>query len=116
MDYQLDTYDQYIFDEKGNQITVLREESWNGRPAKLTLRKCIIDKDGNEKPHKGFAFLTEEGPHRLAEELVRRGYGVTSVLLESIKEREDVEGEDIKDIKVDEEEYFDPKEIFAKEV
>lgn len=115
MEYKLDFYNQYIFDEKGNQITVLREESWNGRPAKLTLRKCIIDKDGNEKPNKGFAFLTEEGPHRLAEELVRRGYGETSVLLDAIKDRDDSDTEAVEDMKIDEE-YFDPKEIFAKEV
>ena len=35
-------------DEKGNTILSLRWESWNGREEKLSLRKCYIDKEGNE--------------------------------------------------------------------
>lgn len=112
--YDLNIAEQYIFDEKGNQFESLAMESWNGRPAKLSVRKYTINKEGEEVPNKGFSFLTPEGPSRLAEELIRRGYGDTNILLDVLKERENINNNDIKDI--ESEEYFDPKDIFAKEI
>lgn len=111
--YNLETNNEYIFDEKANTVLTLREESWNGSPYKLFLRKCIADKEGNLNANKGFSFLTENGPHELAEELVRRGYGDTSELVNILKERDDINQEDLQDINVIEEEYYDPKDIFA---
>lgn len=115
IEYDLSIAEQYIFDEKGNQFESLAMESWNGRPAKLSLRKYTINKEGKEIPNKGFSFLTPEGPSRLAEELVRRGYGDTNILLNILKDRDDVNSDEIEDMQSDDE-YFDPKDIFAKEV
>ena len=115
MDFNLEVRgDEFVFDEKANTILVLREESWNDKNNfKLSMRKCYVDKEGNEKPAKGFSFLTEKGPHLLAEELVRRGYGDTNELAKMLKSRDDLTEElEVKD----DEEYYDPKDIFAKEV
>lgn len=111
MDFNLRTKNEFVFDEKGNTILSLREESWNDKEFKLSLRKCYIDKEGNQSPNKGFSFLTEEGPNMLTEELVKRGYGDTKELLDILKDRDDVNESDIPD--VEEEEYYDPKDIFG---
>lgn len=108
MEFNLKTKDEFVFDEKNNAFLTLRKESWNDKEYKLSLRKCFIDKEGNESPNKGFAFLTEEGPHALTEELVRRGYGNKKELLKILENR--VEEDNNQE---DEDEYFDPKDIFA---
>ena len=113
--FNLNTSDEFVFDEKGNTILSLRWESWNGREEKLALRKCYIDKEGNETPNKGFSFLTEEGPHSLAEELVRRGYGYTDTLVDILKKRDDI-GKKLDDVETYEDEYFDPQSLFASGV
>ena len=85
-----------VFDEKGNQFLALRKVQWdtkdNGKDeskAKLELRKWVVNKDMEEVPNKGFAFLTEDGPHNLAELLVDRKFGDTKKLLESLAGRDD---------------------------
>lgn len=113
MDFNLNTKNEYVFDEKGNTVLVIREESWNDGDFKLSLRKCYVDKEGDLKPNKGFSFLTEDGPNTLTEELVRRGYGDTTTLVNLLKEREGVEVDSVKDIPVEEEEYFNPEDIFG---
>ena len=42
--------------------------SWNGNPAKLDLRICVIDEAGQEKPGRGIT-LSEAEALTLAEEL-----------------------------------------------
>lgn len=115
MDYNLKTKNEFIFDEKGNTVLTLREESWNGNDYKLFLRKCYVDKEGNLTPNKGFSLLTDQGANTLTEELVRRGYGDTNELVNALREREDINQEDLINVNTDEE-YFDPKDIFASEV
>ena len=66
-------------------------------------------------PNKGFSFLTEEGPHSLAEELVRRGYGDTNTIVNELKKRDDI-GKKLDDVETYEDEYFDPRSLFASGV
>jgi hypothetical protein len=109
-----------IFDEKGNVVTMLRKVAWGDKEEKLELRKWIVDIN-KEMPHKGFAFLTPEGPHKLTKVLIENGYGHTEELITAMKDREDfkdslvnVIGEkevsDIKKTKV-KSEYYDPKDM-----
>lgn len=84
-----------IFDEKGSKILAMRRIQWGKEgfepdpsKAKLELRKWIVTEEG-EMANKGFAFLTEEGPHNLAEMLVRHNYGKTKNILKSLSKRED---------------------------
>lgn len=106
-----------IFDERGNVILAMRKVGWAGKEPKLELRKWNIGID-KETPNKGFAFLTEEGPHNLAGCLLRLGYCPTEDVLNSIKDRDDFKEslvkvlgskEAIKELGI-EEDYFDPKE------
>lgn len=114
MDFKLETRNEFIFDEKGNTVLALRDESWNDKDFKLSLRKCYVDKDGNLSANKGFSFLTEEGPNLLTEELVRRGYGNTKELVNILKERDDISKEDLDGLDSDgDEEYYNPEDIFG---
>lgn len=112
----LTTRDETIIDEKNNTVVVLRYENWKEDPdkEKLYLRKCYVDKDGELQTNKGFAFLTEKGPDTLAEELIRRGYGDTNELLKILSQRDDKDN--AIEVEYEEEEYYDPSEIFATEV
>ena len=86
-----------IFDEKGSMFLAMRRVAWYSEgkeepgeeKAKLELRKWLINKEGEEQPHKGFSFLTENGPHDLTKMLVQKGYGDTKELLIALKDRED---------------------------
>jgi hypothetical protein len=77
-----------VFDEKGNTSLELRVVSWNKKPAKLELRKWVTNSDG-QNPNKGFSFLTDEGPHRLAELLVENNFGDTKTLKALLIDRDD---------------------------
>lgn len=114
MDFKLETRNEFVFDERGNTVLTLRDESWNDKDFKLSLRKCHTDKEGNLTPNKGFSFLTEEGPNLLTEELVRRGYGNTKELVNLLKERDDISKEDLDGLDTDgDEEYYNPEDIFG---
>ena len=108
-----------IFDEKGNVFLAMRKIQWgkdgvepDPEKAKLELRKWHMKPEG-ERPSRGFAFLTEEGPHELANVLVSNGYGHTKDILMKLKDRDDFE-ESVKAIyneaDQDDDEYFDPRE------
>lgn len=116
--YAHDDMDE-IFDEKGNVFLSMRKIQWckpgeepDPEKAKLELRKWHMKSDG-ETPSKGFAFLTEEGPHELVNVLVSNGYGYTKDILLKLKERDDFE-ESVKsiydEVDHDDDEYFDPRE------
>lgn len=87
-----------IFDEKGSTFCALRKVAWwnpdkrdeepTAADAKWELRKWRANDDGTDTANKGMTFLTEEGPHNLAEMLVDKGFGVTKKLLGSLKKRD----------------------------
>ena len=70
-------------------------------------------KPEGERASRGFSFLTEEGPHELANVLVSNGYGHTQDILERLKDRPDFQ-DSLKAIynesDQDDDEYFDPRE------
>ena len=85
-----------VIEEKGNQFTALRKVQWlkegedpNKSKGKLEIRRWIVEKDGTEKANKGVVFMTEEGPHQLAQILVNSNYGKTKELMKSIIKRDD---------------------------
>lgn len=103
-----------IFDEKGNTVLKMATVSWNDRPAKLELRKWIINGDGEVRANKGFSFLTEDGPNELAHCLLREGFGDNKTIKEIMGSR------DVNiDVEIPEEEddtesvYYDPKELLG---
>lgn len=82
----------HIFDERNNTFLALREIVWgdgDDESSKLDMRRWGVNADGEESPHKGFSFLTEEGPHELARVLVENGYGHTKELLTELSKRDD---------------------------
>ena len=109
-----------IFDEKGSSFLSMRKVAWydaaKGEPsedkAKLDVRKWMANDSGTDTPFKGWSFLTEEGPHNLAEALVDNGYGKTKKVLNSLKKRDDFE-ESVKHMYDEEDEsgteYFDAR-------
>ena len=109
-----------IFDEKGSTFLAMRRVAWfsdgDAEPgedkAKLELRKWKANENGVDSPMKGFAFLTDDGPHCLTEMLVDNGYGRTSKVLLSLKKRDDFE-ESVKHMYDEEDEsgteYFDAR-------
>lgn len=109
--FDLSIKNEYVFDEKGNTILTLRDESWGGRDYKLSIRKCYVDKEGNSTPNKGVSFLTDRGAHNLTNELVRRGFGDSDELVSALESR----GADVSNISTNssDEEYHDPGDIFA---
>lgn len=92
LEFEIKDEDIYenVFDSNGSQILAMRNVSWNGNEPKLELRKWIVKGDDEEDvPLKGFSFLTDFGPHNLAEMLVKNGYGDWEVLRRYLYERED---------------------------
>ena len=87
-----------IFDEKGSTFCALRRVAWwnadkrDDEPtkdeAKWEVRRWKANDDGTDTANKGMTFLTEEGPHNLAEMLVDKGFGMTKKLLGSLKKRD----------------------------
>lgn len=85
-----------VFDEQGSTFIALRRVQWckDGKEperekAKLELRKWRITPEGDERPDKGFSFLTEEGPHELVRVLIHNGYGRTKDILTELSSRDD---------------------------
>lgn len=104
----------FIIEEGQNTSINLRRISWNGRPSKIDIRKWVYQ-DGNERAMKGVS-LSDEGADELANVLVEQGYGNTSRLIKTIKQREDYNNlnGDKFDVKIDDdgsEEYYDPSEL-----
>ena len=112
-----------IFDEKGSRFLSLRKVQWvnkgeepNEEKAKYEMRKYTVGKEGEEICGKGVAFLTEDGPHNLAKELIANGFGHTSDVLKELIKRNDFKetvehlGEDEND-SVGDGNYFDMKSL-----
>lgn len=114
-----------VIDEKGNTALMLRDMQWkhDGKEGtmRLELRRFIMSAEGEERANKGVAFLTEDGPHNLANTLLRLGYGNTQECIEHLAKREDFEESLINVIGTGKVEkvkkaspkvkYFDPKEL-----
>lgn len=115
----VDNFD-HVFDERNNVFIALRKIVWgNGDKdnPKLDMRRWGIDADGNESPHKGFSFLTDDGPNELSRVLVEVGYGHTGELLGELSKRDDFktqlntivgENSEVYDESVKKEDYYDP--------
>lgn len=114
-----------IIEERNNTVTMLRKVAWNGRDARLELRKWVIEENG-EKPMKGLSFSTEEGPHNLVHILTKRGFGDTKTILGNLKEREDFDSAltetigmkkviEVKntEVSVQSDEFYDPKSMLG---
>lgn len=85
-----------VVEEKGNQFIRFAQIAWAGDdeevdPSKIKydLRKYTTDSDGNERMLKGVSFLTDNGPHELTHILVEEGFGNTTKILDTIKQRND---------------------------
>ena len=116
--YTLDKSLDEVVDEQGNVAIMLRKLGWNTSEPKVELRKWFITEQG-ERPSKGVAFCTPEGPGNLAKALIRNGFGHTNELISELKGREDFDEalaqvigkqavKKAKDTVV--KEYFDPRE------
>ena len=105
-----------VIDTKGNSVVLLRKLAWGDGEEKLELRRWVMDIN-KETPLKGCTFLTDEGPHVLANKLVELGYGHTNELLEILSKREDFKEslESLGHKKTGKKNsiYYDPKEIIA---
>ena len=85
-----------IVEEKNNSFIRFAQIAWASEdeevePSKIKydIRKYFTDADGNEKLGKGLTFLTDDGPHELANILVEEGFGKTEKILGNLKNRDD---------------------------
>ena len=84
--YKIEDNYQYIVDTKGDTTICLSKMSWNGGPYKLDLRKWY--RRGEELiPQRGLSFLTDDGPNKLAELLVEKGFGDTQTIQNILNKR-----------------------------
>lgn len=114
-----------IIEERNNTVTMLRKVAWNGREARLELRKWIIEEKG-EKPMRGLSFSTDEGPHNLVHVLTKHGFGDTKTILANIHKRPDfdksltetigikhvIEAKNV-EVPVRNDEFYDPKSMLG---
>ena len=105
-----------IVDEQGSRYIALRKTQWisdgeepDESKAKLEIRKWTVTDD--KEFGKGFAFLTDNGPHELTRALVKHGYGKTKEILSELRTRSDfreaVETLDVEESVGEDGEYFD---------
>lgn len=111
--YKVGDIDEVV-DTKRNSVILLRKLAWGDGDEHLELRKWVVDIN-KETPLKGVTFLTEDGPNNLVSVLLRKGYGKTKDVLESISIRDDFK-ESLDEInnpkcKSASSKYIDPKEI-----
>ena len=109
----------FIIEEGQNTSLNLRKVSWNGRDAKLDLRKWTYQEDGSERAMKGVT-LSDEGADELTCVLAEQGYGNTKRIIKAIQAREDYQNamdtlNDPEDENDDgSEEYYDPSELLGE--
>ena len=107
----------FIIEESGNSSLNLRKVSWNGRDAKLDLRKWSYQ-DGQERAMKGVT-MSDEGADELTGVLVEQGYGDTKRIVKAVTGREDYDDvmQHINDVEENNddgsEEYYDPSELLG---
>lgn len=125
--YEFDPEFDFILEEKANTYIALRKVKWgNSEEFKVDIRKYMSGQDG-EQMRKGCTFISDEGVHELTKVLLQQGYGRTDEIVDAIKnERPKVFAaliQEIKDIPmdkakemvndalVDEEEFYDLREV-----
>ena len=106
----------FVLEEGANTSINLRRISWNGRPAKIDIRKWTY-KDGEEHAMKGVG-LSDEGANELTGVLVEQGFGETRRIIEAIKKRNDYDGSINTSVISShdddgQEEYYDPSELLG---
>lgn len=118
--YDVDESVDHVFDEKGNVFLAMRKVAWGNGDHKLELRKWHTQKDGSERPNKGFSFLTEDGPDTLTSILVQEGHGDTREVLSHLSKRDNfnsslnsIVGKDSEFYDESAGEEYDPKDILA---
>lgn len=109
----------FVIEEGRNTSINLRKVGWNGRPAKVDIRKWNYEDGGKETPLRGIG-LTDDGANELSSVLVEQGYGDTKRIVKAVKSREDY-SDDMhladKAVYSDDgtpEDYYDPKELFGE--
>lgn len=111
---EIDKDFDFIIEEGQNTTINLRKISWNGRPAKLDLRKWSYA-NGEERAMKGIG-LSDEGADTLTKTLVEQGYGKTKDLVLALRNRSDYSVEYEQDAPESDdgsEEYYDPSELLG---
>jgi len=85
-----------VVEEKGNQFIRFAQIAWapenedvEPNKIKYDIRKYVSNGDGKEKMLKGVSFLTDNGPHELTHVLLEEGFGNTTKVLGTIRNRED---------------------------
>ena len=107
----------FIIEESGNNSTNLRKVSWNGRPAKIDIRKWSYE-DGKERALRGIT-LSDDGADELTGVLAEQGYGNTKRLIKAVMSREEYEDamnhlDDVEEVNDDgSESYYDPSELLG---
>ena len=113
-----------IVDEQGSKYIAIRKTQWiadgeepDESKAKIEIRRWTVTDD--KEFGKGFAFLTENGPHELTNVLVKKGFGDTKEILSSLRKRDDfkevVEDLDKEEVSGEDGEYFDLRGILLDE-
>lgn len=118
-----------VIAESGNTIIRLREVSWNGRPARLEVRKWRMNSgNGEETPAQGLTFASEEIANSLVHTMTKVGFGETQSILKNISNRKDFDEALVKTIgkekivkvkstvfetKVNDDDYYDPKKMIG---
>jgi hypothetical protein len=124
-------FDEIIDESTGNSFVALRRLRWNENSKfKLDIRKWYAGEE-KEVAGKGTS-ISEEGADTLANVLVKRGYGKTDDIIQSISTRDDflynakktidkmrekaggVLKIEVPEDAVDEESFYDPKEWFGE--
>ena len=85
--FSYDVKDRYTIEARGNILVCIGHTSWNDGPYKLELRKWVVKGD-EVVPQKGVT-MTHEGADKLAEILIKMGYGDTAKLAAMLTKRED---------------------------
>lgn len=108
-----------IIEEHGNTLIKLATVSWNDRPAKLELRKWMVDTaTGDLKANKGITFSSKETVDELTHTLLKLGYGDNKTIKHIMEEERDTKLAFVVDEPEKEEDedgsgYYDPKELLA---
>ena len=85
--FKYDVKDRYTIEARGSILVCVGHTSWNDGPYKLELRKWVVRGD-EVLPQKGIT-VSHEGADKLAETLIKMGYGDTAKLAVALTKRED---------------------------
>lgn len=73
-----------------NNFIAFRKIRWQpDGEFRFDIRKYFIKADGSEFPGKGITFMSDKGPHLLAETLAANGFGNTDTMVSMLSARGD---------------------------